>query len=80
MDLAQRPIAVALALAVAILVMLEFESSEIQDYGVFLALAIGVVTWWLAEMVFGATIAVFETEHHRIIRTRDIPQAKLVRK
>lgn len=39
--------------------------------------AIGV--WWLIEVVFAWTIALWETEHDRLTRERGLPRAELLR-
>ena len=82
LERAHRPAAILVGSLVGAAVLWRFDDSEtmLANYGVTLAIALGAATWLLVSMVLVGVLAIFETTHHRILRTTPIPQATLLRK
>lgn len=43
------------------------------------AMLFAVTAWWILEIAFAWTIALWETEHDKLSRDRGLPRAQLVR-
>jgi hypothetical protein len=46
-----------------------------QIHGTLLSLMLGAIVWWLVEVSLVYVIAVWETEHDRLVRDRGLPRA-----
>jgi hypothetical protein len=77
----RRPLAILIGLAVGLSVFWEFDSeTALQDYGMMLSIVLGIATWWIGEIIFAGVLAVFETDHHRTVRSEVLPRAVAIRK
>ena len=82
LDRAHRPISKSLGVLAAVMVLFEFHAAGtvLENYGALLGIAIGIVVWWISEVLFGAALAVYETEQHHLLRTHGLPQATVHRR
>jgi len=82
LDRAHRPISRGAGVVAAVIVLFEFHAAGtvLENYGAILGIAIGIAVWWISEVLFGAALAVYETEQHHLLRTRGLPQATVRRR
>lgn len=80
LDSYRRPISVVLALVLGVVVhrgLIPLLGDE-WVLRTIAATPVAAVAWWLIEVALAWVIAIWETEHDRLVRERGLPQARLL--
>jgi hypothetical protein len=80
LDRYRRAVGICAALASAPLIWFSLAPGWPRAHAVGLVIALGVATWWLAEVVLAWFTALWETEANFIAREKGLPRAMIVKR
>ena len=80
LDRYRRLVGIGTAIALAPVIWFSLAPGWPRVHGLALVTALGVATWWFAEVVLGVVQSTWETEANMISRDRGLPRATIVRK
>lgn len=83
-DRLRRPVAIVLATILAPLALYQLREAVHAQWPLVPAILpcamLGAVLWWAIEAGFALLSALWETEHDRLARASDLPEARLLRR
>ena len=78
LDRYRRTLGIGIAFAVAPIIWFGLGPGWPRAHGFALVIALGVATWWIAELVLGVVLSAWETDANMIARERGLPRATVV--
>ena len=78
LDRSRRKLGIGIAVAVAPIIWFSLSPGWPRAHGIALVIALGIATWWIAEVVLGIVQSAWETEANMIARDRGLPRATVV--
>jgi len=74
----RRTVAIAVGVAVAPIIWFSLSPGWPRAHGLALVTALGIATWWVAEVVLGIVLSAWETEANIVARDKGLPRATVI--